>query len=275
MIEKVGTIKNPLTVIAIFAAIAEISGTLVLPFLSPEQQYIFVWFVIAFPFSLVLLFFATLNFNNRVLYAPSDFRDEGNFIKALQKATPKEKAEKLREELSFEPEEVGDGTPPADIRFSVKPPSDQELKYREILRRNAQTNYVLAEELVLNKLGSELDAEIARDLSIDSEHGSFIFDGICVLPGRIYGIEIKYYQSERLHRDKLTRTLDQIQRLVNGYKGRGKEEFTLILALVTDAPLEKHETLKERAMAIIGKYNFSIDLRIYSMAGLEREAGLA
>lgn len=67
MIEKVGPIKNPLTIIAIFAAIAEISGTIVLPFIDKTNQAIYVWFLMVFPILLILLFFLTLNFNHKVL----------------------------------------------------------------------------------------------------------------------------------------------------------------------------------------------------------------
>ena len=81
MIEKIGIIKNPLTIIAIFAGIAEVSGTVVLPFIAQQNQSLFIYFLIFFPSLLVLLFFITLNFNNKVLYAPSDYKDETNYIK--------------------------------------------------------------------------------------------------------------------------------------------------------------------------------------------------
>lgn len=84
MTEKIGLIKNPLTVIAIFAGIAEVSGTLVLPFISPVNQIVFIYFLIIFPSLLVILFFGTLNFNNKALYAPSDFSNEDNYIKIFK-----------------------------------------------------------------------------------------------------------------------------------------------------------------------------------------------
>ncbi len=96
MIEKVGTIKNPLTIIAIFAVIAEISGTVVLPFINVEHQELYIWFLIIFPLVLVITFFLTLNFNHKILYAPSDYRDEDNFIKSLQKESIIEKARKIK-----------------------------------------------------------------------------------------------------------------------------------------------------------------------------------
>jgi hypothetical protein len=37
MVEKIGTIKNPLTIIAIFAGIAEISGTAILQSVSTAR----------------------------------------------------------------------------------------------------------------------------------------------------------------------------------------------------------------------------------------------
>jgi len=87
MLEKMGHIRNPLTIIAMFAALAEISGTAVLPFIGETNQGPFVLFLILFPSVLILLFFLTLNFNHKVLYAPSDYKDEENFLKLLNRAS--------------------------------------------------------------------------------------------------------------------------------------------------------------------------------------------
>ncbi len=84
MTEKIGLVKNPLTVIAIFAGIAEVSGTIVLPFIAEDNQIIFIYFLLFFPSILVILFFITLNFNNKALYAPSDFNNEENYIKIFR-----------------------------------------------------------------------------------------------------------------------------------------------------------------------------------------------
>jgi len=76
-------ISNPLTIIGIFAGIAEVAGTVILPFVSTELQHIFIWYVMGFPVLLVVIFFLTLNKNHKVLYAPSDFDNEDNFMKLL------------------------------------------------------------------------------------------------------------------------------------------------------------------------------------------------
>jgi hypothetical protein len=76
-------IANPMTVIAIFATLSETSAAVSLPFLDNKEREIYVWFLISFPFYLLLLFFVTLNFNYRSLYAPSDFEKGKHFIKVL------------------------------------------------------------------------------------------------------------------------------------------------------------------------------------------------
>ncbi|MDJ1481870.1 hypothetical protein QNI16_15320 [Cytophagaceae bacterium YF14B1] len=85
MANKVGTIKNPLTIIAIFAGIVEISASTVLPFIEKDIQYIYIWFLMIFPTLLVICFFITLNFNNTALYAPSDFDEDKSFLESNTK----------------------------------------------------------------------------------------------------------------------------------------------------------------------------------------------
>lgn len=73
-------IENPLTIVAVFASLVEIAGTTVIALLPVEIQKIFIWFVIIFPILLVILFFLTWNFNNKVLYPPNQFKDEKHFM---------------------------------------------------------------------------------------------------------------------------------------------------------------------------------------------------
>lgn len=83
MLEQIKAVNNPLTIIAIFAALAEVAGTVALATVDKSVQGTFVWFVMGFPVLLVVSFFATLNFNPKVLYAPSDFKNEENFLNTV------------------------------------------------------------------------------------------------------------------------------------------------------------------------------------------------
>ena len=76
-------IKNPLTLIGVFAGVSEVAGTGVLPLLEGDVQSTFVWFVMVFPFALVLLFFGTLIYKPVVIYGPADYRDESLFVSVI------------------------------------------------------------------------------------------------------------------------------------------------------------------------------------------------
>ena len=83
MIENVNKINNPLTIIAIFAALAEVNATISLGLIPETLQAQFIWFIITFPTLLVISFFITLNFNPKVMYAPSDYKNEENFLNTI------------------------------------------------------------------------------------------------------------------------------------------------------------------------------------------------
>lgn len=83
MTEKINKINNPLTIIAIFAALAEINATIAIGLIDKSLHYIFIWFIIAFPTILVISFFLTLNFNTKVMYSPSDYKEDRSFMDSL------------------------------------------------------------------------------------------------------------------------------------------------------------------------------------------------
>ena len=79
-------INNPLTLIGVFAGISEVAGTAVLTQIDGAVQLIFVWFVMLFPVLLVVLFFYTLITKPQVIYGPSDYRDESNFVSIIRES---------------------------------------------------------------------------------------------------------------------------------------------------------------------------------------------
>lgn len=77
-------VNNPLTIIAIFATLAEGFATISLINLPAEIQAIFVYFVMLFPVLIVVAFFVTLIWRHYVLYAPSDFENEEMYLESLR-----------------------------------------------------------------------------------------------------------------------------------------------------------------------------------------------
>ena len=83
--KNVKKISNPLTMIGIFAGLAETAGAVVLPLIAEPYQKIFIWYVMGFPVLLVCLFFYVLIRHPENLYAPSDFKDEKIYERLRQR----------------------------------------------------------------------------------------------------------------------------------------------------------------------------------------------
>lgn len=129
-----------------FAGLAEVAGTVVLPFVEKDLQRLFIWYIMGFPILLVVLFFITLNKNPKVLYAPSDFEDESNFMKLLMDAS-----DALTDTIGTYPDIEEDLKPVED--FIEKIPVNNE---KPIITSNINDTYIVDEMqsnvLVIGKL---------------------------------------------------------------------------------------------------------------------------
>ncbi|WP_200587597.1 hypothetical protein [Stutzerimonas stutzeri] len=276
MIEKVGHIKNPLTIIAMFAAIAEISGTAVLPFIHESNQSIYVWFLIIFPVLLIALFFLTLNFNHRVLYAPSDYQNEDNFLHSLPRASFTEKVEKIQAELaeaqseSEAPDLTGDGqsassatTPPTPIK--------PDISYQTLVRRSSQASYMLAEELIFRKLSNEFTPTIQREVKLGTLGGRYIFDGIVRDKGVTTIIEVKYARNGFMSSMHFKETMSRIQEAAKLLPNEQTSNLRVLLAIATDEVSTSRGRIESIIERLRGESPFPIEVRFYSLADLERE----
>lgn len=136
-------IENPLTVVAIFASLAEVASTAVLAALPLDIQKYFVWFVILFPVLLVVLFFLTWNFNNKVLYPPNQYTDEKHFVALNQgKIYSEDLYDKLNSLLSVDKS--------TDIKEAIKDVlSDLDVNLK-------QTEESIKQDIVLKTNNSKL-----------------------------------------------------------------------------------------------------------------------
>jgi hypothetical protein len=135
-------IANPMTIIAIFAALTEASATASLPFLDDSDRDVYIWFLISFPFSLMLFFFVTLNFNYKSLYAPSDFKKGQDFIKVIDDATRSKKDKETLSNISAKKQHndcpAGTENPIPPTRLLKCPP--QSFIFRQQKRRYSSGN---------------------------------------------------------------------------------------------------------------------------------------
>ena len=102
-------VSNPLTIIAIFAGVAETFATGALIALPEIMQEKFIDFVMFFPVLIVVCFFLILVFKPQALYAPSDFSNEEHFLHANKlRAVVSQEAEKVLNEAKLNNQISGD-----------------------------------------------------------------------------------------------------------------------------------------------------------------------
>jgi hypothetical protein len=155
-------VQNPLTIIAIFAGIAEIAGTTVLLGLPLEIQKIFVWFVMIFPLGLVTAFFMVLLSKHEVLYAPSDFSNEQLFVDLLNR---NKKMQTYLKEASKIVEEVENSTKSTSKDDVPNKDTDITEKLNAIKRKleTAQQNNSNATE----ELSSYISVNVSKNILIE------------------------------------------------------------------------------------------------------------
>ncbi|MBD8687050.1 MULTISPECIES: hypothetical protein [unclassified Rhizobium] len=287
----VSHVKNPLSVIAIFASLAELGGTVVLPTLAGEVQLTYVWFLMLFPTFLVGLFFITLWFAHTKLYAPSDFSDEKNWVTAAGDAIRR----KYREEVidaaaqgpgTPQPESVGtppvgepentvDSTPPvisddateAPPTPSAAPSPQSAVTLREAPNSAAPAVYLAAEELAFLKVTEEF-GPFRRHVS-PADRPRLIFDGAQYGKGKTTLLEVKYTRRMPQPMSFYRRSVDHVANYFYSLSSIEQRKFSLILAVVTDRPVAPRyqETMQQQ---LLEAYSFSITLRFYVMDDLQQ-----
>lgn len=304
MVEKIGHVKNPLSVIAIFAGIAEISGTIVLPFLHPENQSIYLWFLMLFPSILVLIFFGTLNFNHKSLYAPSDYRDENNFLKSLRYVSFNEKQEKIIAEVTeanehVEHEDIGfsETADIVNINSNLKNPLEATTLEEPILAyhtSNHQTNetdilhhtsrnqrssakaivdkVLRAQTLSISKLAGELSLDFQTDISYSLDYGrDVMFDAIAIDPNCIHAVEVKFSENGSLGKNSITNVLANAVYISKDLTQKYFKNFTLHFVLVVGKSDINIFEAQERILNEANKFNVNVVVHVYSLSDLTDE----
>lgn len=261
MKERIQHVKNPLTIIAIFSGISEISASAVLPFISESLQKTFIWFVIIFPFLLIFLFFITLWTKHFVLYAPSDYKSDESFLKVVP-STGQEIKEKLLEEtndqeISVNREELKKDT-------SIIPTNYQNPGF-DI---GANENYALAEQLCLYKLRDIYGPNFKSQSTIHSGNIKISVDGLLQEPDHWYLHEIKYFSAVNIQLNGIGRNINNFKRFRQASVLNKK--ITYHIHIVTPVDNEAKEKIKKNFYDNFGR-DEDIELEIVDYLKLRKE----
>ncbi|GHV11408.1 hypothetical protein FACS189491_02610 [Spirochaetia bacterium] len=239
MKEKIDHIKNPLSIIAVFSGISEISASAVLPFISEKLQGIFIWFLIFFPIFLILLFFITLWTKHFVLYAPSDYSSDDSFLKVIPQ-TGQEIKNKFFEDTFMQNKE------------NDKPNIDSNNLTNSIDYTNPgfdvtnRDNYVLAEQLCLNKLKEKLGSNFKTQCTITAGRISIKLDGLLKDRDHWYFYEIKYFPAINTSIDGIEKNIQTFKSFVRAANMNLKITYHIHIATPVDD--DSKEKIKQRFM---------------------------
>lgn len=259
MIRAQPRVSNPLTVIAIFATIAEMTGAAVVPAMAPSSQETFVWFLVLFPFVLVFMFFLTLNFNHRVLYAPSDYSDEENFLRVMAPASSSQRIWKLKKDTSEEREREGAEKKNED---NIGVDRRRAEKYGEAL---------LAEELVVRELTAEFGIEFRRDLVVGGLGKDALVDAAAVQhDGRIIAAEIKRLDRGGNPEKSLSQLIKEVEKLRNYVVESFGADARVILAIVVD-DLSMVGSIRDMVDMIVETRAPSVEVKVFGLDNLEEK----
>lgn len=219
MIEKIGHVKNPLTIIAIFAGLAEVSGTIVLPFMELSVQRIFVYFLMIFPTVLIVGFFVLLWCKHDVLYAPSDFRSDEPFTDIIKQRTVQEKFSQEAEDLSLDAGVKNAESKEGDKKYQDPPAlenkdsADLDAKHPISQRRNRILEAYAAEQAAVELLTRQMNIKFESNISFGKS--SRIVDAVSINKDRVVLVEAKYLtRPEYAHR----RIREIVEHLRSAYK---------------------------------------------------------
>ncbi len=199
------SIKNPLSVIVIFAGIAEIAMTVTVVQLSESNQNIFLWFIMLFPIILIGSFFFVLYKKPAVLFSPSDYQEDKTYLASINTQNEIENLDLKVKQL----EEVNKILQTSLERVVEKVTSgDNEIISTEKERLKELRNL---HDLEKNNLYSFLN----RELKIDLEHISEIIrasNSGYELPGVI--LRITKDEKGKLRTERI---LESFPKILNDY----------------------------------------------------------
>ena len=267
MNEKIKDIRNPLTTIGVFAGLAEISGTIVLPMISGPLQETFVWFLMLFPAFLVSLFFLTLNFNSKVLYSPSDFRDEGNYMKMFQPISAAQKIRKLQEESA---ELSGEVEPKQDGQLSTDgAQSTGALRSTfEFMSGDPRLRYSIVEGLVIDRLARELNCQPQRDQSYRFGSRAYVFDAVFERSGGLTLVEVKMVTQPEVFSLVVRRTLQLIKKAFDSMPISVREKSRIIFAVAYDFDEKENVNLWQQWEDRVKNLDLPIEIKKYAVTDL-------
>ncbi|CAD5253298.1 MULTISPECIES: hypothetical protein [Halomonadaceae] len=254
---------NPLGIIALFIVLLYGIAGLVLStsanFLVTEERMPLIWFLVIFPFLVLLVFAWLVSHHHTKLYAPKDFVSDEAFLRAL---TPTEKRFKQQAEIEmFENENSFEAAPDITVTLPRNP-----RKYLGVMY-----DYGLAEDLAIKHLQASSGIEIIKDQELRRGDQRVQVDGLAVTENMLTAYEVQLIKGEHLNRNLRNRMADVAYKAMQlGAFGKNSRSKLVYVAVVDGLSDEIEEKLKSRFHEFSSASLVPIELTILDFGKLKK-----
>ncbi len=259
--------KNPLGIIALFISLiyafaCALLGVSLNNISEQNERLPLIWFIILFPVVILLAFIYLVVNHHEKLYAPSDYRDDNTFIKAMDTKAIQNKTKievkELAEAIKMDPSKEK-----ASISSTTK---NSETKSIELDSITLEEKYKNAEKWSLNEFSLKHNLEITKNQEIvSSRFGKFQLDGIAKTEENFYAIEVKYW-SKNLSSNSLKIKIQETLRHLNKVKSAlTRRNFIPVIIIVMDST---DENIKTSYLNFIKTIDENAQLEIYEYLDL-------
>ncbi|EGQ8093210.1 hypothetical protein OC523_007460 [Vibrio vulnificus] len=171
--------RNPLGIIALFISLIYGFASLLLSVsaekLTENERWPIIIFIVVFPVLVLMAFYRLVTNHHGKLYAPADFKDDKSFLVTLSAEEQERKLEKeVNETLGEAIEDIVEEKivpPTKNQKRNTKNISESVSKKQEHMKFRNDLKEV--EEVVINEIGKELNAEMRRNVGVGSTGASF------------------------------------------------------------------------------------------------------
>jgi len=263
-----GFAKNPLGIIALFISLIYgfaciVLGTSIDNFKTYYERLPLIWFIILFPILILWAFVYLVKNHHEKLYAPSDFKNEDNFIKSMDRNS---QSAKINEEVNTIIEDV-------EETFQNTNAAPRKLTSSEKLA--LKQNYILAEELALKEFGIKFNVSLKRNMRINLGNSGkkFEFDGIGENNGKLFLIEVKFATLRYLSNRLKLRIEDYINEIISNEDALSHSMVDLSPVIIIVTETDNNSSIKRELKDYIKTFDYKIIGKVYSFNDLKRNYG--
>jgi hypothetical protein len=263
-----GFSRNPLGIIALFIVLLYGIASLLLGLsgqnLEPAQRWPLVWFLAVFPLVVLLVFAWLVAHHHTKLYAPKDFARDESFFRVLTAEDHRARLENEIESLQADELRAEAGAAPG-AALQASPATTTDIR----------RTYVLAEDLVLRKIESELGVPIRRQSKIEFGGAEMTFDGVAVDGDRIVAIEVKVFGVSFPY-TAVEALIHQTASFRREILPSQSDVLLLLLALVplTNMAPTDELRIRNRLSPFIAEAGMDVNVRFFDLNALRKTFGI-